>query len=95
MTTNDRPPGHRRPFYSSGPRPAGDEKTLKLERLHIERKTFTLALKENPRGLYVRITEDVGSHWDTIIVPAAGLEEFIRALEGMAEVAGGSAAGNG
>lgn len=54
------------------------------ERLQIERKTFTLSLRENPRGQFLRITEDVAGRHDTIIVPAPGLGEFLRVLSAVA-----------
>lgn len=68
---------------SSTPKPHGDEKTLRTDKLQIERKTFLFALKENPRGRFLRITEDVGGRRDSIIVPAPGLEEFCRVLDVM------------
>jgi hypothetical protein len=54
---------------------------LRTERVHIERKAFVFILKENPRGRFLRITEDVGGRRDSIIVPASGLEEFRNALD--------------
>jgi len=69
----------------SGGKPHGEERTLRSEKLQIERKTFLLALKENPRGQFVRITEDVGGRRDTIIIPTTGLEDFLKALQAMAE----------
>jgi hypothetical protein len=42
----------------------------------IERKHFSFDLKENSRGRFLRITEDVGGRRDTIIVPSTGLAEF-------------------
>ena len=68
-------------------KPGLQEDTLKSEKLQIERKTFVFALKENPRGRFVRITEDVGGRRDTIIVPASGLREFQRAFEEMVRAA--------
>ena len=59
------------------------EETLKTEKIQIERKSFVFALKENPRGRFLRITEDVGGRRDTIIIPAPGLEEFKRLLDQM------------
>ena len=53
------------------------------EKLQIERKTFVFTLKENPRGRFLRITEDVGGRRDTIIIPAPGLEDFLKVLEEM------------
>jgi hypothetical protein len=64
----------------SGHKPHVDEKTLKTESIQIERKTFVFTLRENPRGPFLRITEDVGGRRDNIIVPATGLPEFHRVL---------------
>lgn len=63
--------------------PPGGEEILRSERLQIERKTFLFALKENPRGRFLRITEDVAGRRDTIIVPAPGLGDFRRILDQM------------
>lgn len=46
------------------------------ERIQIERKQFFFDLRENPRGRFLKITEDVSGRRDTIIVPATGLELF-------------------
>jgi hypothetical protein len=59
------------------------EETLKTDRVQIERKTFVFTLKENPRGRFLRITEDVNGRRDTIIVPAPGLEDFKKILDEM------------
>ncbi len=81
MMSNERPqygfPG------GTGPRPGQNEETLKTEKIQIERKTFVFALKENPRGRFLRITEDVSGRRDTIIIPAPGLEDFKKILEEM------------
>ena len=61
------------------------EDTLKSERLQIERKLFQFTLKENPRGRFLRITEDVNRRRDSIIVPASGLIDFRQVLDGMIE----------
>ncbi|MBW7908168.1 MAG: PUR family DNA/RNA-binding protein [Kiritimatiellae bacterium] len=57
------------------------ENQLFSEKLQIERKQFFFDLKENPRGRFLRITEDVGGRRDTIIIPAPGLEAFREMLE--------------
>ena len=44
--------------------------------LQVERKRFTFELKENPRGQFLRITEEVGGRRDAIIVPLSGVEQF-------------------
>ena len=45
------------------------------ETLKIERKFFTFEMKENDKGQFLRITEEVGGRRDTIIIPATGLKE--------------------
>jgi len=45
------------------------------EQVHIERKLFSFDLKENPRGRFLKITEDVGGRRDAIIIPATGLAQ--------------------
>ena len=52
------------------------ETTILSEKIQIERKLFFFDLKENPRGRFLRITEDVSGRRDTIIVPSTGLENF-------------------
>ncbi len=42
-----------------------------------------MSLKENPRGRFLRITEDVGGRRDHVIIPASGLEDFRRLLDGL------------
>lgn len=53
----------------------------------VERKKFIFTLKENQRGRFLRITEDVNGRRDNIIVPAPGLAEFRRVLEEMTRAA--------
>lgn len=77
-------PGGGTGFGSAGPnRPPVVEETLKTDKIQIERKTFVISLKENPRGRFLRITEDVGGRRDTIILPATGLNEFKRVVDEM------------
>lgn len=87
MISNERPSpfGGRRPC--SQPRPQIQEDTLKSDKVQIERKTFLFALKENPRGRFLRITEDVNGRRDNIIIPATGLEEFKRIFDEMVRTA--------
>ncbi len=93
MISNERPsPYGRRPYQSQGygtpkynaqPRPPVNEDTLKTVELQIERKFFVLTLKENPRGRFLRITEDVAGRRDTIIIPSTGLAEFKKLVDEM------------
>lgn len=57
--------------------------TLISEKLQIERKQFFFDLKENPRGRFLRITEDVAGRRDSIIIPATGLEQIRDLLDAM------------
>lgn len=59
------------------------ETVLKSEKILVERKAFYLDLKENARGRFLRITEDVNGHRDTIILPAPGMEQFVRVINDM------------
>src|ERR1035438_723656 len=82
MISNERPsPFGYRPYGQ--PKPQVQEDTLKSETIQIERKTFVLTLKENPRGRFLRITEDVGGRRDTIIIPSTGLEDFKKLVDEM------------
>lgn len=64
-------------------KPTVVEETIKSDKIQIERKTFVFTLKENPRGRFLRITEDVNGRRDTIIIPTTGLEEFRRLFDDM------------
>lgn len=57
------------------------ENVLLSEKIQIERKQFFFDLKENPRGRFLRITEDVGGRRDTIIIPSTGLDLFRETIE--------------
>src|SRR5437667_3555890 len=84
MISNDRSSPYGGRSYGP-PRPPVNEDTLKSDKVQIERKTFVFTLKENPRGRFLRITEDVNGRRDTIIVPATGLADFKRLLETMVD----------
>src|SRR5436305_15160867 len=87
MISNDRSSDYGNRPYGS-PKPFVKEETLKSDKLQIERKTFLFSLKENPRGRFLRLTEDVGGRRDTIIIPAPGLEDFKKLLEEIVRAAG-------
>jgi hypothetical protein len=87
MISNERPSPYGRRTYGQ-PKPPVNEDTLKSDKVQIERKTFLFTLKENPRGRFLRITEDVGGRRDTIIVPATGLEDFKKLLDDMVKASG-------
>lgn len=58
-----------------------DQGLLHTEKIIADRKTFYIDLKENARGMVVKITEDVSGNRDTIMVPAEILGDFIQALQ--------------
>jgi len=87
MISNDRStPYSPKPGFSQGNRPAQAEDMLKTDFIKVERKTFVFSLKENPRGRFLRITEDVLGRRDSIIVPVSGLKAFKQVIESMIEL---------
>ena len=86
MISNDRPSPYGNRSYG-GPKAPVNEDTLKSDKVQIERKTFVFTLKENVRGRFLRVTEDVGGRRDTIIIPAPGLEDFKRIVDDMVKCA--------
>jgi PurA ssDNA and RNA-binding protein len=54
---------------------------LKSENITVERKNFIFDLRENPRGRFLRITEDANGRRDSIVIPAPGLEDFRRVID--------------
>jgi len=95
MISNERPsPFGNKVFRGGPPAPPRNETTIKSAKVQIERKTFIFSLKENPRGRFLRITEDVGGRHDTIIVPSTGLEEFKQTLESILEANRNTEQGN-
>jgi hypothetical protein len=57
------------------------DKEILSEQVQIERKLFSFDLRENPRGRFLKVTEDVGGRRDTIIIPATGLEQLRDIIE--------------
>lgn len=91
MISNERPsPYGRRPDpgqgYQQTPRPFVQEDTLKTAEFQVERKFFTVTLKENPRGRFLRITEGAGGR-HSIIIPITGLDDLKRVINEMAQAA--------
>jgi hypothetical protein len=97
MISNERPsPYGRGPYPSRGYgqsqyaqpiRPHVNEDTLMRVELTVERKIFTVTLKENLRGRFLRITEDAGTKRNTVIIPATGLDDFRRLVAEMTKAA--------
>lgn len=62
------------------------ETVLMSDKIQVERKQFFFDLKENPRGRFLRITEDVGGRRDAIIIPSTGLDQFLASIHRAIEV---------
>lgn len=60
---------------------------IHTEKIFADRKIFFLDLKENDRGKFVKITEDVRGRRDTIMVPAEVLDDFVEALQNVQQIA--------
>ncbi len=59
---------------------SGQNPPLYTEKVLSDRKIFFLDLKENNRGRFVKITEDVRGRRDTIILPIEAIDDFMEAL---------------
>ena len=59
---------------------------LHSEKIVGDRKTFFLDLKENDRGRFIKITEDVRGRRDTIMLPLEVAEEFADALQRILQI---------
>ena len=89
MISNERPSlASHRSYGGGNPKPSCPDGILKSASIQIERKTFTITLRENPRGRFLRITEDVKGRYDSIIIPSTGLDEFRRVFEEMTKASG-------
>ena len=87
MISNERPSPYGRHPYQSQPRPYVQEDTIKSAEFQVERKFITVTLKENPRGRFLRITEEAGSKRSTVIIPITGMDDFKRVINEMAKAA--------
>ena len=60
---------------------------LQSHSIRVERKHFTFDLRENPRGKFLRIVEEVNGRYDAIIIPITGLEQFRDVLNEVIKLA--------
>lgn len=71
--------------FSLGPgltsAPLNMDSIIESRELQIERKVFSIDLRENGRGRFLRITEDSQGHRNVIIVPMSGVDEFADAID--------------
>ncbi|MFT4547286.1 MAG: hypothetical protein ACI8XO_000092 [Verrucomicrobiales bacterium] len=68
-----------------GGSPRAHHQPLYSEKVFSDRKIFFMDLKENDRGRFVKITEDVRGRRDTIMLPIEALDEFLEALNRVAD----------
>jgi len=88
MFSDERPYNRRRPSGNSPKSgPPVQETTLLRQDILIERKEFSLSLKENPRGRFIRIVEQNGDRFASIIIPASGLKDFQTLVAQMTQAA--------
>ena len=57
------------------------DQVIASRELQVERKTFFIEMRENPRGRFLRITEEAHGRRNTVIVPSTGLNEFMAAAD--------------
>jgi PurA ssDNA and RNA-binding protein len=61
--------------------PSKMDSIIESRELQIERKFFSIDLRENGRGKFLRITEDSQGHRNVIIVPMSGVDDFADAID--------------
>lgn len=64
--------------YSQADRP--QDEILATETVETERKTFTLSLRKNRNGQFVRVDENRGQAHNVVIIPIEATEQFRDAL---------------
>jgi hypothetical protein len=75
-----------RPAYKPAYKPFD---TLAEGKLVLEYKTFLFSLRENQRGRVLRISEVANGRFNTIMIPAAGLDDIMQILNEMVTANGG------
>ena len=68
------------PSYRQYPKQS-QSNTLISKELQAERKFFTLQLRENERGKFLRLTEEAQGRRNTVIIPASGFREFAALVD--------------
>jgi hypothetical protein len=57
------------------------ENVIASKEVQVERKRFTIEIRQNDRGRFLRITEEAHGRRNTVIVPSTGLNEFMAAAD--------------
>lgn len=58
-----------------------NEDELGTRTIKVERKLFHFDLKQNPRGAFLKITEESSGKRDVIILPSTGIADFVDAIQ--------------
>lgn len=81
-----RPSGPRRGYQGGkspaeyAPRTYVEDKILGEQLLEIEQKSFKVTLRENRVGQFLKISEHRGHQKNSIIVPASGVTDLLKAI---------------
>ena len=67
------------------PAKSAGETHLLSQSIQVDRKHITFDLAENPRGRFLRITEETSGRRNAIIIPLPGVEEFRDAVNRVVE----------
>ena len=57
------------------------EQSLAVRELQIERKRFSIELRQNDRGRFLKITEEAHGRRNSVIIPSTGLDDFEKLLD--------------
>lgn len=63
------------------------ERTLAVGEIRVESKNLRASVKENHRGRFLRITEENRGRHSTVIVPAVGIQDFLKLVQQVAAAA--------
>lgn len=62
------------------PRPPSPDTTLSEQIVQVENKTFTVQMRSNRRGTFLRVVEDTNGKRSSIAVPDTGIDGLIDAI---------------
>ena len=78
-------PHPQQPYGAPRPYASAPDHTLNEKYITVERKVFKVALKENTRGRFLRISEYSETRRNVVIFPDTGLEDLLTVLVEMVE----------
>ena len=66
--------------YSNAYRQYSRDQVLDSRELQVERKFFRFEVRENDRGRFLRITEEIQGRRNTVIIPDSGFADFAKVI---------------